>query len=196
MPLPRHIYEELERVVGPANISDRPYILAGVRAAMPGGPKPPSPEAVLLPGSAEEVQQIVKICNRHKVSYIAAVSSLIHFAYPTGPGTVILQMKRMNQIEEINVEGRYAVIQPGVRPASQPPPKHSGVCTAIPIAGHKRSRTRLIRRQYQIRADSHFVRFFAYSAVFIVFQRGSNELEKTAPAARAARSRGSLCMHA
>jgi len=27
----------------------------------------------------------------------------------------MLQMKRMNQIEEINVEDRYAVIQPGVR---------------------------------------------------------------------------------
>ena len=115
MALPRHIYEELERVVGPENISDRPYILAGVRAAMPGGPKPPSPEAVLLPGSAEEVQQIVKICNRYKVSYIATVSSLIQFAYPSGPGTVILHMKRMNRIEEINVEDRYAVIQPGVR---------------------------------------------------------------------------------
>ena len=73
------------------------------------------PEAVLLPGSTEEVQQIVKICNRHKVSYIVTVSSLIQFAYPSGPGTVILQMKRMNQIEEINVEDRYAVIQPGVR---------------------------------------------------------------------------------
>ena len=115
MPLPRPIYEELERVVGVENISDRPYILAGIRAAMPGGPKPPSPEAVLLPGSTEEVRQIVRICNRYHVPYIATVSSLIQFAYPSGPGTVMLQMKRMNQIEEINVEDRYAVIQPGVR---------------------------------------------------------------------------------
>jgi len=116
MALPEHIYKELEAVVGPEYISDRPYILAGIRQAMPSSPvKPPSPEAVILPGSTEEVQDIVRICNRHKIKYIATVSSLIAFAYPSGPGTVILQMKRMNRIREINKVDRYAVIEPGVR---------------------------------------------------------------------------------
>ena len=116
MPLPREIYAELEQVVGPRYISDRPWILAGVRAPQPSTPvKPPSPEAVLLPGSAEEVQQIVRICNRHGIRFIATVSSLIGFAYPNGPGTIILQLKRMNRLVEINAQDRYAVIEPGVR---------------------------------------------------------------------------------
>lgn len=116
MPLPRHIYKALEDVVGPEYISDRPYILAGVRAPLPNSPtKPTSPEAVLLPESTEEVQQIVRICNQHKVRYIATVSGLIQFAYPSHAGTIILHMKRMNRIQEINLQERYAIIEPGVR---------------------------------------------------------------------------------
>jgi len=116
MSLPLHVYAELEQIVGPENISDREYILAGVRHAMPHTPvKPPSPAAVLLPGSAEEIQQIIKVCNRHGLKFIPTVSSLIGFAYPTGPNTVILQLKRMNRIVEINQTDRYAVIEPGVR---------------------------------------------------------------------------------
>jgi len=116
MPLSREVYAELEQVVGPRFISDKPWILAGVRAAQPSSPvRPPSPEAVLLPGSAEEVQQIVRVCNRHGIRYIATISSLIGFAYPTGPGTIILQLKRMNRLVEVNAQDRYAVIEPGVR---------------------------------------------------------------------------------
>lgn len=116
--LRREVYEELERVVGAENISDRPYILAGNRHAMPSSPvKPHSPAAVLLPKSTEEVAEIVKICNKHKVAYIAAVSSLIGSAYPTGPDTILLHLKRMDRIEEINAEDRYTIVEPGVRHA-------------------------------------------------------------------------------
>ena len=116
MSLAREVYAELERVVGTRYISDRPWILAAVRAPQPNTPmKPPSPEAVLLPGSAEEIQQIVRICNRHGIRYIATISSLIGFAYPSGPGTIILHLKRMNRLVVVNAQDRYAVIEPGVR---------------------------------------------------------------------------------
>jgi glycolate dehydrogenase FAD-linked subunit len=116
MRLPKDVYAELEGIVGPEYISDREYILAAMRHAMPSSPvKPPSPAAVLLPGNAEEIQQIVKVCNRHGLKFIPTVSSLIGFAYPTGPNTIILQLKRMNRITEINRADRYAVIESGVR---------------------------------------------------------------------------------
>ena len=116
MSLPKDVYAELEGIVGPEYISDREYVLAAMRHAMPSSPvKPPSPAAVLLPGSAEEIQQIVKVCNRHGLKFIPTVSSLIGFAYPTSPNTIILQLKRMNRITEINGADRYAVIEPGVR---------------------------------------------------------------------------------
>ena len=116
MSLPKRIYAELEQIVGREFISDREYILAGVRHAMPSSPvKPVSPAAVLLPGTAEEVQQIVQVCNRHGLKFIPTVSSLIGFAYPTARNTIILHLKRMNRIVEINRTDRYAVIEPGVR---------------------------------------------------------------------------------
>lgn len=116
MSLPEHVYRELENVVGKENISDKDYILAGNRAAMPSAfGKVPSPEAILLPGSTDEVQAIVRICNRYGIGYIPDVSSLSPNSYPKRPGTVILHLKRMNRIVEINEEDRYAVIEPGVR---------------------------------------------------------------------------------
>jgi glycolate oxidase len=116
MSLPKDTYAELEGIVGPEYISDREYILAAMRHAMPSSPvKPPSPAAVLLPGSAEEIQRIVNVCNRHGLKFIPTVSSLIGFAYPAGSNTIILHLKRMNRITEINRSDRYAVIEPGVR---------------------------------------------------------------------------------
>jgi len=116
MSLPKHIYKMLESVVGPEYISDREYILAAHRRPMPQTKKKPtSPEAIILPGSTEEVQAIVKICNTSNIKYIATVTSLMPMAFASGPGTVILHMKRMNKILEINEEDRYAIIEPGVR---------------------------------------------------------------------------------
>ena len=116
MSLPDHIYKELEAVVGPRYISAKEYILAAIRQPAPHrATKPPSPVAVILPGSVGEVQEIVRICNKHDLRFIATVSTLIDFALPTDEGTVMLQMKRMNRIDEINREDRYAVIEPGGR---------------------------------------------------------------------------------
>jgi hypothetical protein len=115
MSLRKQVYKELESVVGPENISDREYILAAYRHAGPGGSrKPPSPEAVIMPGSTEEVRKIVKICNRYNIKYVATVS-LMGFGLASQPGMIIISMRRMNRILEINEEDRYAVIEPGVR---------------------------------------------------------------------------------
>lgn len=116
MRLPKHIYKEFENVVGPEYISDREYILAAHRhPTTMSMRKPASPDAVILPGSTEEVQAIVRICNRYSIKFIPTVSSCIAMALPNQPETVILHMKRMNKIHEINEEDRYAIIEPGVR---------------------------------------------------------------------------------
>jgi len=76
MSLPENIYKMFESVVGPENISGRPHILAAYRHASPqDGRKPASPDAVVLPGSAEEVQAIVRICRD-------TISSTIHYVSP------------------------------------------------------------------------------------------------------------------
>ena len=90
MSLPENVYRELESVVGKEYISDREYILAGNRNPMPSDfGRYETPEAILLPGSAEEVQAIVKICNTHGIAYIAYITGLLAAGlYPNRPGTI------------------------------------------------------------------------------------------------------------
>jgi glycolate oxidase len=115
MGIPDYIYKTLEEVVGPDNISDKEYILAAYRHPGPANTqKPLGPAAVILPGSAEETQKIVKICNRYNLKY-SAMTSLLSLGRLTQPGMVLLNMQRMDRIIEINTEDRYAVIEPGVR---------------------------------------------------------------------------------
>jgi glycolate oxidase len=115
MSLPQHVYKILEEIVGPDNISDKEYILAAYRHSSPGGmPKSPGKDAVILPGSVEEVQQIVKICNRYNIK-IAPMTSILSLGRFNQPGYIVMNLQRMDRILEINEEDRYAVIEPGVR---------------------------------------------------------------------------------
>jgi glycolate oxidase len=115
MSLPQPIYKVLEEIVGPENISDKEYILAAYRHPGPGNPqRPPGPAAVILPGSVEEVQKIVKLCNRYDLKY-TAMTSLLSLGRFAQAGFVLLNLQRMNRIVEINEDDRYAVIEPGVR---------------------------------------------------------------------------------
>ena len=116
MSLSAEALRELTAVVGERNISTDDYILAGNRGRTPELPfAHPSPEAILLPGSAEEVAEIVRICRKYGIQYVATVSAGIPTAYATGENTIILHLRRMNRILEINERDRYAVIEPGVR---------------------------------------------------------------------------------
>jgi len=115
MSLPEHIYKAFENVVGQDNISDRPHILAAYRHGGPASTKKPeSPEAIILPSSTAEVQAIIRLCNKYHIKY-AALTSVLSVGRISQPGMVILQMSRMNKIQEINEADRYAVIEPGVR---------------------------------------------------------------------------------
>ncbi len=115
MSLPQYIYKVLEEIVGPENISDKEYILAAYRHPGPGNlQRPPGPAAVILPGSVDEVQKIVKICNRYGLNY-TAMTSLLSLGRVAQAGFVLLNLQRMDRIIEINEEDRYAVIEPGVR---------------------------------------------------------------------------------
>lgn len=107
---------ELAAVVGDENISEKDYILAGNRAKMPNFPDDyKSADAILMPGSTEEIQAIVRICNRYGIRFIPNVTGLFFTAYANREKTIILHMKRMNRIIEINEEDRYVIIEPGVR---------------------------------------------------------------------------------
>lgn len=122
MVLPRKVYKMLESVVGPENISDDPVILTVYSFqyladfADPESAKwlPNQPEAVILPGGTEEVQEIVKICNKHDVK-IKPHSTGWGFWSGIGlPGVIQMDLRRMNRIIELDEKNMYAVVEPYV----------------------------------------------------------------------------------
>lgn len=116
MSLPQDAYKMLENIVGAENISDHQHILAAYRHTNPqNGRKPFSPGAVIMPESTEEVQEIVKICHRYNIKYSAITSLFGMGGIASQPGMLIISLRRMNKILEINEEDRYAVIEPAVR---------------------------------------------------------------------------------
>jgi hypothetical protein len=137
MSLPGYIYRMLEGVVGSENISDRPHILAAYRHQSPQDTRTPaSPDAVILPGSTEEVQAVVKICRRYEITY-QPLTSLLSINLPAGRQMkVILSLRRMNRILEINEPDRYAVIEPAVRHVQlKPELMKRGLSYCVPSVG-------------------------------------------------------------
>lgn len=74
-----------------------------------------TPAVVALPGSREEVRAIVAICREHGVPFVprGAGTGLSGGAQPHD-GAVVIECSRMDRILRVDVEDRYAVIEPGV----------------------------------------------------------------------------------
>ncbi len=73
------------------------------------------PDVVVFPRTVDDVSQIVRVCNDGDVPFLprGAGTSLAGGCLPVGGGVMIV-MTRMNEILEINLRDRYAVVQPGV----------------------------------------------------------------------------------
>jgi glycolate oxidase len=106
--------DELRDTVGEAHIIVEPEALrtydcdglTGWRA---------TPAAVVLPGSAEEVQAVVRLCARDRVPFVArgAGTGLSGGALPIVEG-IVISVARLNRILEIDLESQRVVVQPGV----------------------------------------------------------------------------------
>src|SRR5260370_11884461 len=78
-------------------------------------PETALPDIVVMPGTAKEVAQIVKICADARVPITArsAASSLAGGTVPV-EGGVVITFARMDRILEIDIDNLRAVVQPGV----------------------------------------------------------------------------------
>ncbi|MGW3344749.1 FAD-linked oxidase C-terminal domain-containing protein [Nonomuraea rubra] len=74
-----------------------------------------TPGVVVLPGTAEQVAQVVRLCNEHGVPFVARGSGtgLSGGALPHEDGVLIVTSK-MRAILEIDLDDRRAVVEPGV----------------------------------------------------------------------------------
>src|SRR6201999_2738527 len=78
-----------------------------------------SPAAAVLPGSAGEVQAVVRLCAREGIPWVArgAGSGLSGGALPVKDGVLIV-LSRMKRIIEIDLDNGRVCVEPGVTNAA------------------------------------------------------------------------------
>lgn len=123
--LKKQILEEFQNVVGPENIDDGEvmtnayaynWCMELVNSMEDKEPIPfsPIPKAIILPSSVEEVQLIVKLCNKHHIQFKAQSTGLGPWNQPSSENCIILDLRRMNKIIKIDEKNLYAVVEPYV----------------------------------------------------------------------------------
>ena len=110
------VYSELEGAVGKEKVTREPAVLDGYAWQPFHKTDPefwiPRPEAVVLPASTPEVQEVVRICRRHRVRFKALSTGWGAHAGPGSEGVVQIDLRRMNRILEIDERNMYAVVEP------------------------------------------------------------------------------------
>ncbi|MDD3717434.1 MAG: FAD-binding oxidoreductase [Actinomycetota bacterium] len=111
-------YRELEAAVGPDNVSREPAVLEGY-TWQPFLNDDPAlwitrPVAAVLPSSTEEVQEVVRTCNRHGLKFKALSTGWGAASGPTTEDVVQLDMRRMDRILDIDERNMIAVVEPYV----------------------------------------------------------------------------------
>ncbi len=71
---------------------------------------------VCVPTTAEEVTRIVALCAAHKRPFVArgGGTGLAGGAVPCGDRPVVIALSKLDAVLEVNVDGRYALVEPGV----------------------------------------------------------------------------------
>jgi D-lactate dehydrogenase (cytochrome) len=77
--------------------------------------KTQAPDAVIFPGSTEEVQEVVRICAAHRVPIVAFGTGTSLEGHVNAPaGGISLDFSKMDRVLEVHPEDMDVVIQPGV----------------------------------------------------------------------------------
>lgn len=108
------ILEKLQNIVGKDFASNQPEELY-IYSQDPGASLPRSVDFVVMPKTVEEVQKIVKLANKEKIPIVPMGGGLTlsGLVIPVRGG-IVMDMKRMDQIIEVNKYSRYALIEAGV----------------------------------------------------------------------------------
>lgn len=113
-PLTVGVVRELARIVGPHNVlNERNEVL--VYECDGYTLQREVPDAVVLPGSTEEVAQIVSLLHKEGIPFVprGAGTSLSGATVPLGGG-VIISLARMKRILDVDLRNRRAVVEAGI----------------------------------------------------------------------------------
>src|SRR5210317_432724 len=73
--------------------------------------------AAVAPASVEEVQAVVRVANQYKIP-LFPISTGKNFGYggpaPSMRGSVVVDLKRMNRVLELDGDRNFALVEPGV----------------------------------------------------------------------------------
>jgi glycolate oxidase len=106
--------DELRRICGAEHVLHEPVQLMTYECdALPHLRQRPA--IVVLPGSAAEVQSVVRICSREGVPFVARGhgTGLSGGALPV-PGGVVIGLARLNRVLEIDLPNQRVTVEPGV----------------------------------------------------------------------------------
>lgn len=109
---------EFKKILGADNVLVSAQQLAPYTKTMMAVPDAEhTPSAAIMASSVEHIQKIVGVCNKYKVP-VWTISTGKNLGYgsaaPGERGQVVLDLKRMNKIIEVNADLCYALVEPGV----------------------------------------------------------------------------------
>jgi glycolate oxidase len=112
--LPPSFLEELTAALGAEYVITEPEQLATYDCDGLTGWRA-QPACVVLPGSGPEVQDVLRLCARYRVPFVArgAGTGLSGGALPVADGLVV-SVARLSRILEVDVESERVVVEPGV----------------------------------------------------------------------------------
>ena len=123
MSIPKEAYDILEAIVGPENISNDPlmtnvysyHFMIELQGKGTGTRfLPNQPGAIVLPETTEQVQRILLTCNRFNLKSKAFSTGFGPWNAQSWDDVVIIDLRRMNHIPEIDERNMFAVIEPYV----------------------------------------------------------------------------------
>ncbi|MBD3255737.1 MAG: FAD-binding protein [Candidatus Lokiarchaeota archaeon] len=109
------INQELETIVGERYISTDPEITYLYHYDFITTEPEGTCDIVIMPKTAEEVQDIIKIANKYEIPVVPWVSG-INFGSIATPrkGGIVVDMRRMNKVLDVNEDDMYAVVEGGI----------------------------------------------------------------------------------
>lgn len=107
------ILKSLIEILGDRGVSNSPEEL-WFYSRDPGVLAPHLPDYVVAPETTEQVQKVVQLANRERIPIVPMGNgmALTGLVIPL-KGGIVMDMKRMNKILEVNEKARYAVVEGG-----------------------------------------------------------------------------------
>jgi hypothetical protein len=108
------VQTDLEKIVGSSNVLTDPETLRNYSQDQ-SFVAARRPDCVVLPANVEQVQEIIQYANKNKCPVIPFSSGKnLHGATVSDQGGIILNLKRMDKILEVDEKNWFAIIEPGV----------------------------------------------------------------------------------